>query len=86
MGEQRILGGKVFQREVGGVAVMGMQCHEACILARLAGREQLTCGKPFPLVVVARPRGDAMNVGGEPRLLLRGEFGEGQNTGLSTAP
>lgn len=86
MGKQRILGGKIFQREVGGVAVMGMQRYEAGILAGLADREQLARRETFPLVVVARPGGDAMDVGGEPGLLLRSELRKGQKTGVSIAP
>src|SRR3954447_24775613 len=81
MGEQCILGCKVVQREVGGVAVMGMQHDEARILARLAGREQLARSEPLPLIVVARPGRDAVDVGGEPRLLLGGELGKGPEHG-----
>ena len=65
MGEQGVFGGEIFQREIGGVAVMGMQHDEARFLARLAGIEQIAGRKPFPLIVVARPGGDAMDVGDE---------------------
>ena len=65
MREQGVLGGEILQREVGGVAVMGMQHDEARFVARLAGRQQIAGRQPLPLVVVARPGGDAMDVGDE---------------------
>ena len=74
--EQGVLGGEILQREIGGVAVMGMQHHEPRLVARLAGHQQIAGGEPFPLVVVARPGGDAMDVGDELRLRLRGELGK----------
>ena len=86
MGEQGVLGGKILQRQVGGVAVMGMQHHEARLLARPAGVKQIAGRKPLPLIVVARPGRDAMDVGQELRLRLRGELREIQKIGFSTAP
>ena len=74
MREQGVLGGEILQREIGGVAVMGMQHHEARLVARPAGVEQVAGRKPLPLIVVARPGGHAMDVGDEFRLRLRGEL------------
>ena len=71
---QGVLGGKILQRQIGGVAVMGMQHHEARFVARPAGIQEIAGRQSFPLVVVARPGGHAMDVGGEFRLRLRGEL------------
>src|ERR1700685_3231132 len=48
-----------------------MRHDEARLVARLAGMEQIADRKPLELVVVARPGGDAMDVGDEFRLRLR---------------
>ena len=53
---------------------MGMQHHEPRLVARPAGVEQIAGRKPLPLIVVARPCGDAMDVGNEFALRLRGEL------------
>jgi hypothetical protein len=74
MGEQGVLGGKIFQRKVGGVAVVRMQHHEPGLFARPAGHQQVAGRKSLPLIVVARPRRDAVNVGEELGLRLRGEL------------
>jgi hypothetical protein len=76
MREQRVLAGKIFQREVGGIAVMGMQHHEARFIARLAGHQKIVGREPFPLIIIARPGGDAVDVGGEFCLRLPGELRE----------
>jgi len=86
MREQGVLGGEIFQREVGGVAVMGMQHDVTRLAARPAGIEKVAGRKPLPLVVVARPGGDAMDVGDEICLLLGCELGKSQKIGCSTAP
>ncbi len=65
MREQGVFRGKIFQREVCGVAVVGMQHHEPGFIARLAGHQKIVGREPLPLIVVARPGGDAMDVGGE---------------------
>ena len=46
MREQGVFGGKIFQREIGGVAVMGMQHDEARFLARLAGIRRSRVASP----------------------------------------
>src|SRR5579871_1140430 len=74
MGEQGICGGEIVQGEIGGVAVMAVQHHEGCIPARLADRQQIAGGEALPLVVVARPGGDAMNVRDKLRLPLGHEL------------
>ena len=59
--------------EIGGVAVVGMQREEA----RLVGARRPRAGRAWrgrPSIVVARPRGHAMNVGYELRLRLRRKF------------
>src|SRR5690349_1539565 len=71
MSQQRIFSGEILQREVCGVAVIGMQHDETCISARLASLQQLPRRQPRPLIVVARPGGDAMNVRDDFRLRLR---------------
>ena len=76
MGEQGVFGGKIFQRQIGGVAVMRMQHHEPRLVARPAGVEEIAGRKPFPLIVVARPCRDAVDVGHELALRLRGELRE----------
>ena len=82
MREQGVLGGEIFQREVGGVAVMGMQHDVARLLARLTGRQEVAGREPLPLVVVARPGRDAMDVGDEFRLRLGGELGKIPEDGM----
>src|SRR4029079_13130711 len=77
VGEQGIFGGKVLQRKIGGVAVMAMQHHEARLVTRPAGDQQVAGRKPLPSIVVARPCGDTMNVGNELRLRLREKFRKG---------
>ena len=71
MREQGILGGEILQRKVGGVTVMGMQQDETRFVARPAGVKQIAGRKSLPLVVVARPCRDAVDVGGKLRLRLR---------------
>ena len=41
MGEQGVFGGKILQRQIGGVAVMRVQHHEARFVARPAGIEEI---------------------------------------------
>jgi len=41
MGEQGVNGCEIFERKIGGVAVMGVQHDEACFRARLAGGEEV---------------------------------------------
>src|SRR6185312_6917023 len=41
-----------------------------------AGIQKIPRRQPLPLIVVARPGGDAVNVGNELALRLRGELGE----------
>jgi len=72
--EQGVISGKILQREIGGVAVGGMQDHEARFVARPAGIEEIAGREPLPLVVVARPGGHAMDVGHEFGLRLAGEL------------
>jgi hypothetical protein len=71
MGEQRVFGGEIFQRQIGGVAVIAVQHDRASVLAWLASFEQLPRRQARPLVVVARPRGHAMDVGDDVCLRLR---------------
>src|SRR5947208_14683777 len=74
--EQGVLGGKIFQRQIGGVAVMGMQHDVFCFVARMARIKEIADRQPLPLVVVPRPCGHAMDVGSEFCLRLRGEPGD----------
>ena len=53
-----------------------MQHHEAGFVARLAGHQEIAGRKSLKLIVVARPGGDAMNVGSEFCLRLRRELGK----------
>ena len=74
--EQGVFGGKVIQRQIGGVAVMAMQHDVAGLQARLAGVEEIARRQPLPLIVIARPGGHAMDVGDAFGLRLRGELCE----------
>ena len=47
---------------------------------RLAGLKEIACRKAFPLIVVARPGRDTVNVGDELRLRLRGELRQRSRT------
>src|ERR1700704_2405640 len=51
-----------------------MQNDEPRFLARPARHQQIAGRKPLELIVVARPGGDAVDVGGEPGLRLRREL------------
>src|SRR6516164_11372321 len=73
MREQGVISRKIFQCEIGGVAVVGMQHDKAGVLVRPARAEEIAGGKSLPLVVVARPGGDAVDIGDESRLRLRRE-------------
>src|SRR5258706_4012539 len=55
---------------------MRMQHHVARFVARMAGMKEIAGRQPFPLVVVARPCCDAVDVGSEQCLRPRGEFGK----------
>src|SRR5437879_76099 len=55
---------------------MAMQHHESRLLARPAGIQEIAGCQSLPPIVVARPGGDAVNVGYELALRLRGELGE----------
>src|SRR5260370_14758351 len=72
--QQGVLCGKILQRQIGGVAVMGMEHGKPRFVARPAGIKEIAGRQPRPLVVVARPRGHAMDVGSELCLRLRREL------------
>jgi hypothetical protein len=74
MHEQGVFRGKIFQRQIGGVTVMGIQHDMAGFIARLARIEQIAGRQPLPLIVVARPGGHAMDVGDQFGLRLRCEL------------
>ena len=51
MREQRVLGGEILQREVGGVAVMRMQHDIVRFVARLAGHQEIVDREPATVLL-----------------------------------
>src|SRR5215475_12075291 len=72
-GEQHILGREVGERYVGGVGVVGMEDHVPRGRLGLHDRQQVARAHAFPLVVIARPGSDAMDVAAA---LALGQIGE----------
>ena len=63
MDEHGVGSGEILERQVGGVAVVGVQDDEVGLRLGADEGEQVACGDAGPAVVVARPGGDAVHVG-----------------------
>ena len=85
-GQQHVVGGEIRQRHVGLVGVVGVEDDVLHVGLGLHQVDQGARGNALPHIVVARPGGDAVDVGGQRDLGQIGELPPLQVIGFSTSP